>query len=46
MRLIYKQLISLQKLGPLRKVLQMLPGFELKIPMGIDSKELEKKMHK
>lgn len=46
MRLIYKQLISLQKLGPLRKVLQMLPGFELKIPMEIDSKELEKKMHK
>ncbi|MEM0099857.1 MAG: signal recognition particle protein Srp19, partial [Desulfurococcaceae archaeon] len=30
----------------LRKVLQMLPGFELKIPMEIDSKELEKKMHK
>lgn len=46
MRLVYKQLINLRKLGPLRKIIQMLPGFELKLPIEIDSKELEKKMNK
>lgn len=46
MRLIYKQLINLRKLGPLRKILQMIPGFELKIPIEIDSRELEKKLEK
>jgi len=46
MRLVYKQLLSMRKLGPLRKVLQMIPGFELKIPMEVDTKELEKKMDK
>jgi signal recognition particle subunit SRP54 len=46
MRIIYKQLVSLRKLGPLRKVLQMIPGFELKVPMEIDHRELEKKMNK
>jgi signal recognition particle subunit SRP54 len=46
MRLVYKQLVSLRKLGPLRKVLQMIPGFEYKLPMEIDSKELEKRIDK
>jgi signal recognition particle subunit SRP54 len=46
MRLIYKQLVSLRKLGPLRRVLQMIPGFELKLPIEIDHKELEKKIDK
>jgi signal recognition particle subunit SRP54 len=46
MRLIYKQLLSLRKLGPLRRVLQMIPGFELKLPIEIDHKELEKKIDK
>lgn len=46
MRLIYKQLLSLRKLGPLRRVLQMIPGFELKLPIEIDHRELEKKIDK
>ncbi|MEM1627833.1 MAG: signal recognition particle protein Srp54 [Desulfurococcaceae archaeon] len=46
MRLVYKQLINLQKLGPLRKIMQMIPGLELKTPFEIDPKELEKKMKK
>lgn len=46
MRIIYKQLLSVRKLGPLRKILQMIPGLEYKLPMEIDSKELEKKMEK
>ena len=46
MRLVYKQLVSLRKLGPLRRVLQMIPGFEYKLPMEIDSKELEKRLDK
>jgi len=46
MRLIYKQLVSLRRLGPLRRVLQMIPGFELKLPIEIDHKELEKKIDK
>lgn len=46
MRLVYKQLVSLRKLGPLRKVLQMIPGFEYKLPMEIDSKVLEKRLDK
>jgi signal recognition particle subunit SRP54 len=46
MRLVYKQLVSLRKLGPLRKVLQMIPGFEYKLPVEIDSKELEKRLDK
>ncbi len=46
MRLIYKQLISIRKLGPLRKILQMIPGFGLKIPLDIDlsAKQAEVKM--
>ncbi|MEM0249595.1 MAG: signal recognition particle protein Srp19, partial [Desulfurococcaceae archaeon] len=46
MRLIYKQLINLRRLGPLKKLLQMIPGFELKLPLEVDSKELEKKLNK
>lgn len=46
MRLIYKQLVNLKKLGPLRKVLQMIPGFELNIPFEVDSKELDEKLKK
>lgn len=46
MRLVYKQLISLRKVGPLKKILQMLPGFELKLPLEVDPKELEKKLDK
>ena len=48
MRLIYKQLISIRKLGPLRKILQMIPGFGLKIPLDIDlsAKQAEVKMKK
>ena len=48
MRLIYKQLISIRKLGPLREILQMIPGFGLKIPLDIDlsAKQAEVKMRK
>lgn len=46
MRIIYKQLIGLKKLGPLKRVLQMIPGLELKLPLEIDPKELEKKLNK
>ncbi len=48
MRLIYKQLISIRKLGPLRKILQMIPGFGLKMPLDIDvsAKQAEVKMRK
>lgn len=46
MRLVYKQLTNLKKLGPMRKILQMLPGFELKMPFEVDPKELEKKLEK
>lgn len=46
MRLIYKQLINIRKLGPLSKILQSIPGLGFKIPFDIDSRELEKKMAK
>ncbi len=46
MRLIYKQLINLRKLGPLSKILQMIPGLGLKTPLDINPKDLEKKMKK
>uniref|UniRef100_A0A7C4NPR3 Signal recognition particle 54 kDa protein n=1 Tax=Staphylothermus marinus TaxID=2280 RepID=A0A7C4NPR3_STAMA len=44
MRLIYKQLVNIRKLGPLGKILQSIPGLGFKIPFDIDSKELEKKV--
>ncbi len=48
MRLVYKQLVSLRKLGPFRKILQMIPGVGLKLPLDIDTgaKEAEEKMRK
>jgi len=48
MRLVYKQLISLRKMGPLRKILSMIPGLGLKMPLEIDinAKEVEKKLSK
>lgn len=46
MRLVYKQLVSLRKMGPLRKILQMLPGASMKLPMEIDPKEAEEKLNK
>ncbi len=46
MRLIYKQLINLRKLGPLRKILQMIPGLGLKVPFEVDPRELEEKVSK
>lgn len=46
MRLIYKQLVSLRKMGPLRKILQMIPGLGVKVPFDVDPKELEGKLSK
>ncbi|MEM3345806.1 MAG: signal recognition particle protein Srp54 [Desulfurococcaceae archaeon] len=46
MRLVYRQLISLKKMGSMRKILQMLPGFELKIPFEVNPKELDEKLEK
>lgn len=46
MRLVYKQLVSLRKMGPLRKILQMLPGVSMKLPMEIDPREAEEKLNK
>ncbi len=46
MRLVYKQLLSLKKLGPMRKILQAIPGLELKLPFEVDSKELDEKLAK
>jgi signal recognition particle subunit SRP54 len=46
MRLIYKQLISLRKMGPLRKILQMIPGLSLKLPLEIKAEEAEEKIRK
>ncbi|MCC6011221.1 MAG: signal recognition particle protein Srp19, partial [Desulfurococcaceae archaeon] len=46
MRLIYKQLVNLRKLGPLRRILQMIPGLSVKLPLEIDSKELEARLEK
>ncbi|MEM3253936.1 MAG: signal recognition particle protein Srp19, partial [Fervidicoccaceae archaeon] len=39
MKLIYKQLMQIRKMGPLSKVLKMIPGFSMSIP---DDSELEK----
>ncbi|MCD6488043.1 MAG: signal recognition particle protein [Desulfurococcales archaeon] len=48
MRLIYKQLLSLRKMGPLRKILSMIPGLSLKMPfnMDIEAKQAEQKIKK
>lgn len=46
MRLIYKQLVSVRKMGPLGKILQSIPGLGTKIPFEIDEKQLESKLTK
>lgn len=48
MRLIYKQIISLKKMGPLKKILSMIPGLGLKTPFDIDlsAREAEEKISK
>lgn len=46
MRLIYKQLISVKKMGSFAKLLQSIPGLGLKIPFELDSRVLEEKMDK
>ena len=46
MRLIYKQLVSVRKMGPLRKILQMIPGLGLKLPLEIEAEKAEEKIHK
>lgn len=46
MRLVYKQLVSLRKMGPLRKILQMIPGLSLKIPLEIEAGKAEEKIKK
>ncbi len=46
MRLIYKQLVSVRKMGPLRKILQMIPGLGLKLPLEIEAEKAEEKINK
>ncbi len=46
MRLVYKQLISLRKMGPLRKILQMIPGLGIKIPLEIEAGKAEERIKK
>ncbi|WP_440058940.1 signal recognition particle protein Srp54 [Thermogladius sp. 4427co] len=46
MRIVYKQLVSLRKMGPLKKILEMIPGLQVKTPFEIDSRVLEEKMDK
>ncbi len=46
MRLVYKQLMSLRKMGPLRKILQMIPGLSLKMPIEIEAGKAEERIKK
>ncbi|WFO75896.1 signal recognition particle protein [Desulfurococcaceae archaeon MEX13E-LK6-19] len=48
MRLVYKQIISLRRMGPLKKILSMIPGLSLKAPFDIDlsAREAEEKINK
>ncbi|MCY0868495.1 MAG: signal recognition particle protein Srp54 [Desulfurococcus sp.] len=46
MRLVYKQLVSLRKMGPLAKILQMIPGLGVRMPLDVNPKELESKINK
>ncbi|AFL65947.1 GTP-binding signal recognition particle SRP54 G- domain protein [Desulfurococcus amylolyticus DSM 16532] len=46
MRLVYKQLVSLRKMGPLAKIMQMIPGLGVKLPLEVDPKQLEVKLSK
>jgi len=50
LRDVYAQVKSLKKLGPLRKVLQMIPGFSMAIPVDdeklqVSEKNMEKWLH-
>lgn len=46
MRLVYKQLMSLRKMGPLRRILQMIPGLSLKMPIEIEAGKAEERIKK
>ncbi len=48
MRLVYKQLVSVRKLGPFKKILQMIPGVGLHMPLDLDltAKQAEEKTRK
>ncbi|MEM2253257.1 MAG: signal recognition particle protein Srp54 [Desulfurococcaceae archaeon] len=48
MRLIYRQLVSVRKLGPFKKILQMIPGVGLHMPLDLDltAKQAEEKTKK
>ncbi len=46
MRIIYKQLISLRKMGPLSKILQMIPGLSMKLPLEFEADKAEERIKK
>ena len=46
MRIIYKQLISLRKMGPLSKILQMIPGLSMKLPLEFEAGKAEERIKK
>ena len=46
MRIIYKQLISLRKMGPLSKILQMIPGLSMKLPLELEAGKAEERIKK
>ncbi len=46
MRIIYKQLISLRKMGPLSKILQMIPGLGMKLPLELEAGKAEERIKK
>ena len=46
MRDLYHQLVSIRKMGPLSKILQMIPGFSLTLPSTDQLKITEEKMDK
>ncbi len=46
MRIIYKQLISLRKMGPLSKILQMIPGLSMKLPLELEADKAEERIKK
>lgn len=48
MRLLYKQIVSIKKMGPLKKILSMIPGIGLKTVFDIDlnAREAEEKINK
>jgi len=46
MRIIYKQLVSLRKMGPLSKILQMIPGLSMKLPLEFEAGKAEERIKK